>query len=256
MFHINPSTSLRLTDAVPETLFISDLHLDAKRPQIIDLLRAFLDERARYADALYILGDLFEYWIGDDDERPEFRPVFAALKTLGDTGVPVYFMSGNRDFLVGQRFTELSSCKILSEPARIILYDTPTLLLHGDILCTDDELYQALRRHLHDSSWQAHFLSLPVADRRKQALVLRSESQASVRQKPLEIMDVNRQAVNMLFTQTGTLRMIHGHTHRPGIHRYPLNDRAVERIVLGDWYAQGSVLSINPQGFQLEEIIP
>ena len=256
MFHANLFTSLRLTDAVPETLFISDLHLDAKRPQIIDLLRAFLDKHAMYADALYILGDLFEYWIGDDDERLEFKPVFAALKALGDAGVPVYFMSGNRDFLIGQRFTELSSCKILSEPARIVLYDTPTLLLHGDTLCTDDEPYQTLRRHLRNSSWQAHFLSLPVADRHKQALSLRSESQASVRQKPMEIMDVNRQAVNTLFAQTGTLRMIHGHTHRPGIHRYLLNGRTVERIVLGDWYAQGSVLNINPQGFQLEEITP
>ena len=239
---------------MPETLFISDLHLDPERPEVIDLLVRFLDERAAGADALYILGDLFEYWIGDDDVRDGLLPAIEALRRLSDAGVPVSFMAGNRDFLVGNGFAERTGCRLLEDPTRVELYGLPTLLMHGDSLCTDDVAYQALRKQLRDRAWQAGFLALPVAQRRAQAEALRRESREATRDKAADIMDVNAEEVATAFSRHGVRRMIHGHTHRPAVHALEIDGEPAERIVLGDWYTQGSVLSVTPTGYELEEL--
>jgi UDP-2,3-diacylglucosamine hydrolase len=239
---------------VPETLFISDLHLDPERPEVIDLLVRFLDGRAAAADALYILGDLFEYWIGDDDIRDGLLPAIEALRRLSDAGVPVQFMVGNRDFLVGEGFAERTGCRLLDDPTRIELYGVPTLLMHGDSLCTDDVAYQTLRKQLRDPAWQAGFLALPVEQRRAQAEALRRESREATRDKAAEIMDVNTTEVAAAFREHGVRRIIHGHTHRPAVHALQLDGEPTKRIVLGDWYTQGSVLSVTPAGYELEEL--
>jgi UDP-2,3-diacylglucosamine hydrolase len=239
---------------VPETLFISDLHLDPQRPEVIDLLVRFLDGRAAGADALYILGDLFEYWIGDDDVRDGLLPAIEALSRLSDAGVPVFFMAGNRDFLVGSGFAERTGCRLLEDPTRVELYGFPTLLMHGDTLCTDDAAYQGLRKQLRDPAWQAGFLALPVAQRRAQAEALRRESREATRGKAADIMDVNAAEVAATFRKHGVQRIIHGHTHRPAAHTLEIDDEPAERIVLGDWYTQGSVLSVTPNGYTLEKL--
>lgn len=239
---------------MPETLFISDLHLDPQRPEVIDLLVRFLDGRAAGADALYILGDLFEYWIGDDDVRDGLLPAIEALSRLSDAGVPVFFMAGNRDFLVGSGFAERTGCRLLEDPTRVELYGFPTLLMHGDTLCTDDVAYQGLRKQLRDPAWQAGFLALPVAQRRAQAEALRRESREATRGKAADIMDVNAAEVAATFRKHGVQRIIHGHTHRPAAHTLEIDDEPAERIVLGDWYTQGSVLSVTPNGYTLEKL--
>jgi len=239
---------------VPETLFISDLHLDPQRPEVIDLLVRFLDGRAAGADALYILGDLFEYWIGDDDVRDGLLPAIEALSRLSDAGVPVFFMAGNRDFLVGSGFAERTGCRLLEDPTRVELYGFPTLLMHGDTLCTDDVAYQGLRKQLRDPAWQAGFLALPVAQRRAQAEALRRESREATRGKAADIMDVNAAEVAATFRKHGVQRIIHGHTHRPAVHTLEIDGEPAERIVLGDWYTQGSVLSVTPNGYTLEKL--
>ena len=239
---------------MPETLFISDLHLDPQRPEVIDLLVRFLDGRAAAADALYILGDLFEYWIGDDDVRADLLPAVEALRRLSDAGVPVWFMAGNRDFLVGEGFAARTGCRLLEDPTRTELYGVPTLLMHGDSLCIDDIEYQALRKQLRDPAWQTGFLSLPVEQRRAQAEALRRQSREATRDKAAEIMDVNAAEVDAVFREYGVRRIIHGHTHRPAVHSLSVDGEPAERIVLGDWYNQGSVLSVTPAGYGLEEL--
>ncbi len=239
---------------MPETLFISDLHLDPQRPEVIDLLVRFLDGRAAGADALYILGDLFEYWIGDDDVRDGLLPAIEALRRLSDAGVAVSFMAGNRDFLVGSGFAERTGCGLLEDPTRVELYGFPTLLMHGDTLCTDDDAYQGLRKQLRDPAWQAGFLALPLEQRRAQAEALRRESREATRGKAADIMDVNAAEVAATFRKHGVQRIIHGHTHRPAVHTLEIDDEPAERIVLGDWYTQGSVLSVTPNGYTLEKL--
>ncbi|MEJ2629969.1 MAG: UDP-2,3-diacylglucosamine diphosphatase [Acidihalobacter sp.] len=239
---------------MPETLFISDLHLDLERPEVIDLLVRFLDERAVDADALYILGDLFEYWIGDDDIRDGLLPAIEALRRVSDAGVPLSFMAGNRDFLIGSGFAERAGCRLLEDPTRVELYGVPTLLMHGDSLCTDDVAYQALRKQLRDPAWQAGFLALPVEQRRAQAEALRRKSREATRGKAMAIMDVNAGEVDAAFRKHGVRRIIHGHTHRPAVHALEVDGGAARRIVLGDWYTQGSVLSVTAEGYTLEEL--
>ncbi|MEJ2655115.1 MAG: UDP-2,3-diacylglucosamine diphosphatase [Acidihalobacter sp.] len=239
---------------MPETLFISDLHLDPERPEVIDLLVRFLDERAVDADALYILGDLFEYWIGDDDIRDGLLPAIEALRRVSDAGVPLSFMAGNRDFLIGSGFAERTGCRLLEDPTRGELNGVPTLLMHGDSLCTDDVAYQALRKQLRDPAWQAGFLTLPVEQRRAQAEALRRKSREATRGKAMEIMDVNAEEVDAAFRKHGVRRIIHGHTHRPAAHALEVDGEAARRIVLGDWYTQGSVLSVTSEGYTLEEL--
>ncbi|MEZ5540533.1 MAG: UDP-2,3-diacylglucosamine diphosphatase [Pseudomonadota bacterium] len=241
---------------MPSTLFISDLHLDPERPAITDLLLNFLQARGGRADALYILGDLFEAWIGDDDDTELNRAVCAALARCAAAGTPVFVMHGNRDFLLGARFASQSGCRLLADPARIDLYGTPTLLMHGDLLCTDDLEYQAFRQQVRSTAWQDALLARPLAERRAIASEMRRSSRAQTAGKPEAIMDVNADAVTAALRGHAVTRLIHGHTHRPGVHELQLDGLTAQRIVLGDWYDRGSVLECTPHGCALEVLEP
>jgi UDP-2,3-diacylglucosamine hydrolase len=239
---------------VPETLFISDLHLDSARPHIIELFLDFLREQACHADALYVLGDLYEYWIGDDNPAKELQPTIAALAKLSQRGVAIYFIHGNRDFLIGREFARQSGCQLLPETAVINLYGEPTLIMHGDSLCTDDIAYQRFRARMRNKLVQRIILSLSVNMRQKIARQLRAQSQQAIDSKTAEIMDVNPQAVEAVMKKHGVRRLIHGHTHRPAMHKFEIDGSPVIRIVLGDWYEQGSVLRCTPQDCELRGI--
>lgn len=234
------------------TLFISDLHLDPRRPQITELFGRFLEQRAVHADALYILGDLFEAWIGDDDDAPLAGTVADALTALP---VPVYFAHGNRDFLLGKAYAGRCGMTLLEEETVIDLYGRPTLILHGDSLCTDDHDYQRFRQESRQPAWRRQVLALPLDQRRVMASRVRELSMAATRMKPDDITDVNPEAVAESMTRNGVSRMIHGHTHRPALHHLELPDgSAAERWVLGDWYEQGSVLICTADGCRMEGI--
>jgi len=237
---------------MPDTLFISDLHLDPERPVITDLFIDFLENQVPDADALYILGDLFEAWIGDDDDAPINIVVREALQRCARSGTPVFIMHGNRDFLLGEEFARQCGCTLLGESERIDLYGTPTLLMHGDLLCTDDTEYLAFRDMVRDSGWQQEFLSKPLQERRQMAVEMRATSRAQTRGKPESIMDVNPEAVVQVMTENQVTRLIHGHTHRPAIHAMSISGRPAQRIVLGDWYQQGSVLTCTATGCSLD----
>ena len=236
------------------TLFISDLHLDPARAAITELFLAFLRTTAPRAEALYILGDLFEAWIGDDAADAAHRPVIEGLRALSAGGTPVYLMHGNRDFLMGARFEQMSGARLLPDPSVIDLYSQPTLLMHGDTLCTDDVDYQQFRARVRGERWQREFLALPPARRAEIAHRLRVASQEYTRGKKPEIMDVNPQAVERALREHRVLRLIHGHTHRPAVHTLPLDGRTATRIVLGDWYEQGSVLHCDAAGCRLSSL--
>ena len=238
------------------TLFISDLHLDETRPQIVGLFEQFLADEARHADALYILGDLFEAWIGDDDDAPLPAHVASNLKALSDSGVPVYFIAGNRDFLLGEDYARRAGMTILDDGTIVDLYGTPTLLLHGDTLCTDDAAYLAFRRQVRDPAWQRQFLSQQLAARRAFAQQARDTSREHTAQTAMAIMDVNPHAVEAALRDAHVTRMIHGHTHRPAIHDLELDGSPAQRIVLGDWYEQGSVLRVGAGVLELGGIEP
>lgn len=241
------------------TLFISDLHLSAERPQITALFQDFLAGEAKTAEALYILGDLFEYWIGDDSLKlpgNEHAGAVAALKSLTRSGVPVYVQHGNRDFLLGEDFCAHTGCRLLDDPAVIALYGTPTLLMHGDLLCTDDTEYQAVRKRIRDPRFVQAFLLKPADEREAVVRDYRVQSKAITSQKAPEIMDVNLDAVAATMRAHRVRHLIHGHTHRPAQHRFKLGDEAAERIVLGDWYEQGSVLRCTPQAWTLQILSP
>ena len=236
------------------TLFISDLHLEPTRPAITALFLDFLERRARRAEALYILGDLFETWIGDDDDAEPGGTVAAALRKLTDQGVPTCFLHGNRDFLLGERFAAASGIQLLPESGVIELAGESVLLLHGDTLCTDDVEYQAFRAQVRDPVWRARTLALPLAQRRALAGQLRETSRQATRQKAAEITDVNPTAVDRALRAHGVRRLIHGHTHRPAIHDWTLDGQAARRAVLGDWHDQGSVLVCDAAGWRLEPL--
>jgi UDP-2,3-diacylglucosamine hydrolase len=225
------------------TLFISDLHLDEARPHIVELFTAFLANHARNADALYILGDLFESWIGDDDDSALGKRVAKATLALRDSGVPVYFMHGNRDFLLGPDYAERAGMTLLPDPTIVELDGERTLLMHGDTLCTDDVEYQKFRTLVRNPQWQAQFIAKSLADRRAFAAQARGESRKHTAAAQAEIMDVNPLAVEAAMRAHGVRRLIHGHTHRPATHRLDIDGNAAERIVLGDWYEQSSVLT-------------
>lgn len=239
------------------TLLISDLHLRQDEEARTDAFLDFLRHQAAAAEALYILGDLFDLWLGDDDQQPLHQVVAQALCQLQ---VPCYFMAGNHDFLLGQRFANASHLIILAEPQLITLYRVPTVILHGDSLCTEDRAYQRLRYWLHQPWLQRLFLSLPLRWRQTVAQQLRKRSHSVNQQKTQQIMDVNPQAVVALLEQTGAERLIHGHTHRAGRHIITLEqrdqhpERQVERIVLGAWEQRASVLQIDASGAQLLEL--
>lgn len=246
------------------TLFISDLHLDFSRPAITGLFVDFIRSQARSADALYILGDLFEAWVGDDDPSAVGGAVASALKELSQTGVPVYFIRGNRDFLVGQDYARRAGFRILPDPAVVVLYGKPTLLLHGDLLCTDDVAYQAFRTQTRNPDWQAQFLSQPLQARlafAQQARAASQAHQAKLREGGNDVRfetvtDVTPATVEATFARFGIDSMIHGHTHRPAVHELQVGDRPCTRIVLGDWYEQGSVLRVDGDGHRLESLQP
>lgn len=236
------------------TLFISDLHLDSERPAGVRQFLRFLEQDAANAGALYILGDLFEAWIGDDDTHPGNGPVIEALANLKLRGVPCFFMHGNRDFLVGKRFAAATGCQLLEEHEVVELEGARVLLTHGDLLCTDDEPYMALRATVRDPDWQRDFLAKPVEERRMIADDLRDRSQQAIAEKPPEIMDVNQETVEFTMRAHGVRILLHGHTHRPGVHHFELDGTEATRIVLGAWYEQGSVVRWGADGFRLETL--
>ncbi|TVR62509.1 MAG: UDP-2,3-diacylglucosamine diphosphatase [Candidatus Competibacteraceae bacterium] len=236
------------------TLFISDLHLEPTRPAITALFLDFLQGRARRAEALYILGDLFEAWIGDDDDTELGGVVADALRALSDSGVPLFFIHGNRDFLLGPRFAAASGMQLLPETTVIELAGEPILLMHGDTLCTDDTEYQKFRARVRAPAWRAQTLALPLAQRRVLASQLRETSRQATQGKAAEITDVNPAAVDAALRAHGVRHLIHGHTHRPGLHEWTLDGRPARRTVLGDWFAQGSVLRHDADGWRLENL--
>jgi len=234
------------------TLFISDLHLAEERPLAAGRFFHFLDVTARGADALYILGDLFEYWAGDDDlDAPLAHQTAQKIRALVDSGTPVHFMHGNRDFLLAQRYAGSCGMTLLDDPVVIDLHGARTLLTHGDTLCTDDRSYQRFRGLVRRPLVRGALLALPLALRHTMARSARAGSERVKMGKSSEIMDVNADAVAAAFRQAGIPRMIHGHTHRPARHAYVVDGRERERWVLPDWYGEGGYLSCTAEGCEL-----
>jgi UDP-2,3-diacylglucosamine hydrolase len=239
------------------TLFIADLHLDDSRPQITSLFEHYLaSDEVRHADALYILGDLVEAWIGDDDDAELPQRIANATRAVRDAGIPVYFMVGNRDFLLGEPFAQRAGLTLLDDGVVHDLYGTPTLLMHGDALCTDDIAYQAVRRNVRTAEWKAQVLAMSLDARRAFAAKAREDSRAHTGSTHETIMDVNADAVAAAMRNVNVRHLIHGHTHRPAIHHLDLDGQTAERIVLGDWYEQGSVLRVTPEGRALRAFHP
>lgn len=234
------------------TLFISDLHLEAGQPAIGEQFVSFLANDARQAEALYILGDLFDAWLGDDDPNPYFGEMKSAMRDLADTGVPTFFMHGNRDFMIGEQFAAETGVTILSDPVVVTLYGQNVVLSHGDALCTDDVHYQKIRAMTRDPDWQSMMRAKPLQERIALAAEARKESVARGASLSDEIMDVNQDAVAATLREHGVDIMLHGHTHRSAIHEIDLGDRTATRIVLGDWYEQGSVVRWDENGPRLD----
>ncbi len=234
------------------SIFISDLHLCAERPHINQRFFEFIERTASQAGALYILGDLFEYWAGDDDlADPLNASVAEALRTLGAKGTAVFFMHGNRDLLIGREFAQRCGATLISDPTLLDLHGTRTLIMHGDTLCTDDAAYQNFRAYAHNPDNQAQFLALPLAARREKILGLRAESERSKQDKSNEIMDVSQGTVAEVLRGHGYPRLIHGHTHRPARHVHVVDGHTCERWVLNDWYQRGGYLRCDASGCQL-----
>lgn len=251
----NPIQDSTITTHHPVSiLFISDLHLTGERPATNRLFLDFLESQASDAKALYILGDLFEVWLGDDLILPEYQPVIGALKRLTDSGVTVYVMHGNRDFLVGTEFEKLTGTKLVDDPAVIDLHGYPTLLMHGDTLCTDDLSYQQFRQMVRNPAWIADILGKSPEERIAIARDLREKSQEATSEKAETIMDVNPQTVEETFRNQKVEWLIHGHTHRPAIHELTIDGLPVRRMVLGDWDETGSVLVCTEEGCRLETV--
>jgi UDP-2,3-diacylglucosamine hydrolase len=237
-------------------LFVSDLHLDPARPQITRLFEHFLAGEARAAEAVYILGDLFEAWIGDDDDRELPARVVRALRALVSTGVPTFFIAGNRDFLLGADYAARAGMRLLPDASVHTIAGVPTLLMHGDALCTDDRAYLAFRDQVRAPEWQRQFLAQALDARRAFAAQARAGSRAHIRDTPEVLMDVNVEAVASAMRKAGVRRLIHGHTHRPAVHRFMLDAQPAERIVLGDWYEQGSRLRVAAGSLALDSLDP
>lgn len=233
-------------------VFISDLHLDPADPTRIEKFLDLLDHRLACANALYILGDLFEIWIGDDHIDTACEPVIGALRKTTRQGLPVFLMHGNRDFLIGDRFLSLTGCRLLDDPTLIEVYGQRTLLMHGDLLCTDDRDYQAFRRTVRNPEWQRQVLKKPVKERLAMARDARLLSNEMTQGKAGAIMDINPDTVLLIMQQYRSHLLIHGHTHRPGIHKLTLENETVTRAVLADWHTQGSLLRLTTDGLSLE----
>ena len=234
------------------TLLISDLHLDASQPAIGEQFLSFLDGEARQADGLYILGDLFDAWLGDDDPNPYYAEMKVALRRLSDSGVPVYFMHGNRDFMIGEQFARETGITLLNDPVVADLHGHEVLLSHGDALCTDDVEYQKVRAMTRNADWQAMMMTRTIEERISFADAARKESMARNSTLTEDIMDVNQDAVKTIMREYGVDTLLHGHTHRPAVHDVELGDRLATRIVLGDWYEHGSMVRWNAAGPRLE----
>jgi UDP-2,3-diacylglucosamine hydrolase len=231
------------------SLFISDLHLSPDTPEATGTLLGFLREAAPAADALYVLGDLFEYWIGDEGlAQPFAMQIAQAFRALADGGVPVFFMHGNRDFLIGDRFALASGMKLLTDPTLVDLYGSRTLLMHGDTLCSDDQEYQKFRAMVRNPAWQQAFLAKPLEERVRMAREVRGTSEQAKRVKDMAIMDVAPATVDDTFRAHQYARLIHGHTHRPARHEHRVDGRDCERWVLADWYDHGSYLECDAIG--------
>jgi UDP-2,3-diacylglucosamine hydrolase len=227
-------------------LFISDLHLTAERPEANERFFGFMEGKARGAKALYVLGDLFEAWIGDDDVVERFNAVIVGFfAALTKSGTPLFLMHGNRDWLIGERFCRETGGKLLPDPTVVAIDGTQTLLMHGDTLCTDDTEYQAWRLKALNPAFQSMFLSKPLEERRAMSALMREKSKEVIAGKPAEIMDVNAGAVREAFRKHGVSRLVHGHTHRPGQHQLEVDGRRCERWVLPDWYGPGGYLEID-----------
>jgi UDP-2,3-diacylglucosamine hydrolase len=235
-------------------LFVSDVHLDAERPDAIEQFLTFLGAQAAGAAALYILGDLFEAWVGDDDRAQANERVCRALHALAERGVACFALHGNRDFLLGSGFSARSGCRLLTDPVIAELDGERVLLTHGDALCTDDHAYQELRSIVRRRAWQRRFLALPRAHRELLADEARAGSRRHTARTVPDIMDVNAAAVTAAFRAAGTRRMIHGHTHRPGVHAVEVDGEAAERIVLGAWYEQGSYVPCEGGRYELRSL--
>ncbi|MFD1009003.1 MULTISPECIES: UDP-2,3-diacylglucosamine diphosphatase [Oceanisphaera] len=234
------------------TLFIADLHLSAGRPDITAAFLRFMQQEAVHAEALYVLGDLFEFSIGDDEPSPLNDEVAAAFKACVEQGTPVYFIHGNRDFMVGRRFARQAGVILLPEHKVIDLYGERTLIMHGDTLCIDDAGYQRYRRVTRWGWLQWLFLRLPLTFRMNIADGIRSKSAQSKEVKVMQVMDVNQAEVERQMQRYKVRSLIHGHTHRPDMHTLYIKEQAAQRVVLGDWYTQGSVLVVSPQGMELQ----
>jgi UDP-2,3-diacylglucosamine hydrolase len=235
-------------------LFVSDVHLGADSAPAIEQFLGFLSTHAARAEALYILGDLFESWVGDDDRSEAALRVCAALKALTAGGVPCFALHGNRDFLLGSGFCERTGCRLLTDPVVAELDGERVLVTHGDALCTDDHAYQELRSIVRQPYWQRRFLALPLAHREALADEVRAGSRRHIARTVPTIMDVNEQAVARAFRAAAVRRMIHGHTHRPGVHDLTVDGTSAQRIVLGAWYEQGSYLSYERGSFELRAL--
>ncbi len=237
------------------TLFISDLHIALEKPEITRRFLAFLNDRAPKAAALYILGDLFDAWIGDDDFTPPNNSIRKQLRQLADSGTRVYLQQGNRDFLIGKRFSDDTGVTLLDDYAVVDLYGTPTLLTHGDLLCTDDLAYQAFRTKSHTPEWQQAVLSKPLFLRLLAARWYRIRSYFHKRKKSQDIMDVNQDTVVKVMREQRCLRLIHGHTHRPAVHDFPMDGQTAQRFVLAAWDKHsGQVLCWDKDGHHIENL--
>ncbi len=236
------------------TYFIADLHLAQNRPDITACFLCFLKNEAINAEKLYILGDLFEAWIGDDDESDLNNAVATALTQLSDNGTEIFYIHGNRDFLIGQRYAKKSSMTLLPEVALINLYGQNTIIMHGDTLCTRDIDYQKFRKKSHSWWWQGIVKNLPLFIRKQIAGNYLKKSKAATALKAEDIMDVTPSEVTLCLEEFNSQLMIHGHTHRPAIHDITANNKAAKRIVLGDWYEQGAWLKVTSKEMILQNI--
>jgi UDP-2,3-diacylglucosamine hydrolase len=235
-------------------LFVSDVHLDFSAPEATAQFLDFLRSHAANAEALYILGDLFEAWVGDDDPEPTKTRIRDGLRELTNRGVGCFILHGNRDFLLGRDFCHATGSRLLADPVVVDLDGERVLLTHGDALCTDDRAYQELRSVVRTPDWQRRFLALPLADREMLATQARAGSRQHTARAIPVIMDVNADAVSTAYRSTRVRRIIHGHTHRPGIHETQIEGASAQRIVLGAWYEQGSYLHYESGHYELRSL--
>jgi len=231
-----------------KTIFISDVHLEEKRPEITAIFLQFLKNCGPFVDALYILGDLFEVWIGDDDDTPIYREVTKALQLATAKGLKIYFLYGNRDFLIGKQFLRETGCKLLPDETIINLYNSTVLIMHGDTLCTRDVAYLKARKKGRSVILQTLFLLLPLRIRKKIANTMRVKSLQHTSSTPLAIMDVTQEEIERIMLKQGVVYLIHGHTHRPQFHEFSLNRSTMTRIVLGAWHERGNMLVWDESG--------